>query len=197
MNKVFSIGGKCDTTCEYSGKCNTTCEYIYFSIYNIAATIGNVCEVIIFAFVVYSQISFTGEQKGRRDALRNVLLCGKATIEDLERAILEQNADLPEDELAEIRVQLTDFKSFYYDTESSQSLIANLVEERPGFEYGNYNFKLRRSVFEANDEPHAESFYQRPSLIGSVQGPEDESMQSERQSLFLSVESLSEFIDLN
>jgi hypothetical protein len=54
MNKVFSIGGKCDTTCEYSGKCDTTCEYIYFSIYNIAATIGNVCEVIIFAFVVYS-----------------------------------------------------------------------------------------------------------------------------------------------
>ena len=77
--------------------------------------------------MVYSQISFTGKQKGRRDALRNVLLCGRKTVEDVERAVLEQNSHLPEDEQNDIRRQLDDFKSFFYNTESSMSLIANLV----------------------------------------------------------------------
>jgi hypothetical protein len=31
------------------------------------------------------------------------LLCGYASVEDIERAVLEQNADLPEEELDEIR----------------------------------------------------------------------------------------------
>ena len=66
-----------------------------------------------FAYVVYSQISFTGKQKGRRDALRNVILCGKATVEDIERAVLEHNANLPEDELSDIRGQLGNFKSYF------------------------------------------------------------------------------------
>ena len=70
---------------------------------NIAGTVGNACEVTTFIYVVYSQISFTGKQKGRRDALRNVLLCGRATVEDVERAVLEQNAHLPEEELNNIR----------------------------------------------------------------------------------------------
>ena len=86
-----------------SGNCNENCLNIYASINNIAEIIGNGCEVITFAYVVYSQISFTGKQKGRRDALRNVLLCGRATVEDVERAVLEQNAHLPEEELNDIR----------------------------------------------------------------------------------------------
>ena len=104
-----------------------------------------------------------------------VLLCGRTTVEDVERAVLEQNAHLPEEELNDIRGQLVEFKSFFYDTESSQSLIANLVEERPGIEFGNYNFRLHRSMLEADDEPLAEEYYERPSLIASVQGL-DESM---------------------
>ncbi len=75
--------------------CDLTCFYISASIKNFAFTIGNAFEVTTFAYVVYSQISFTGKQKGRRDALRNVLLCGKATVEDVEKAVLEQNANLP------------------------------------------------------------------------------------------------------
>jgi hypothetical protein len=59
--------------------------------------------VTTFAYVVYSQISFTGKQKGRRDALKSVLLCGYASVEDIERVVLEQNADLPEVELDDIR----------------------------------------------------------------------------------------------
>jgi hypothetical protein len=59
--------------------------------------------VTTFAYVVYSQISFTGKQKGRRDALKSVLLCGYACVDDIERAVLEQNADLPEAELDDIR----------------------------------------------------------------------------------------------
>ena len=96
------------------------------------------------------------------------MLCGRTTVEDVERAVLEQNAHLPEEELYEIRGQLVEFKSFFYDTESSQSLIANLVEERPGIEFGYYNFRLRRSMLEADDEPLAEEYYERPSLIASV-----------------------------
>jgi hypothetical protein len=110
-----------------SGNCINTCIDIFWSINNIACTFGNAFEVTTFAYVVYSHISFTGKQKGRRDALRNILLCGKTTVEDVERAVLEQNAHLPEDELNEIRRQLADSKSYYYETESSQSLIANLV----------------------------------------------------------------------
>ena len=105
--------------------------------------------------MVYSQISFTGKQKGRKQALRNVLLCGKTTIEDVERAVLEQNANLPEEELDVIRVQLVDFKSYFYEMESSQPLIANMVSEGPGFEFSNYNFGLRRTVLEADDEPRS------------------------------------------
>jgi hypothetical protein len=59
--------------------------------------------VTTFAYVVYSQISFTGKQKGRRDALKSVLLFGYASVEDIERVVLEQNADLPEAELDDIR----------------------------------------------------------------------------------------------
>ena len=96
-----------------SDNCVENCSYICLSILNITLTIGNACEVITFAYVVYSQISFTGKQKGRRDALRNVLLCGRTTVEDLERAVLEQNAHLPEEELNDIRGQLVEFKSVY------------------------------------------------------------------------------------
>jgi hypothetical protein len=74
-------------------------DYIFShsaGIYSIAFTVANAFRVTNFAYVVYSQISFTGKQKGKRDALRNVLPCGKATVEDMERAVLEQNANLPE-----------------------------------------------------------------------------------------------------
>ena len=100
--------------------------------------------------------------------MRNVILCGKATVEDIERAVLEQNAHLPEEELNDIRSQLGEFKSYYYETESSQSLIANLVKERPGFEYGNYNFRLRRSRLEVDDEPRYSEVEEAPSLIASL-----------------------------
>ena len=46
-------------------------------------------------------------------------------------------------------------------------MIANLVEERPGFEFNNYNFRLRRSVMEADDEPLTESYHESPTLIAS------------------------------
>jgi hypothetical protein len=59
--------------------------------------------VTTFAYVVYYQISFTGKQKGRRDALKSVLLCGYASVEDIERTVFEQNSDLPEVELDNIR----------------------------------------------------------------------------------------------
>jgi hypothetical protein len=62
--------------------------------------------------VVYSQISFTGKQKGRKYAFRNVLLCGYASVEDIKKAALEQNAGLPEEEIEDIRQQLARFKSF-------------------------------------------------------------------------------------
>ena len=101
------------------------------------------------------------------------MLCGKTTVEDVERAVLEQNAHLPEEELSDIRDQLNDFKSYYYEIESSESLIANLVEERPGFEFGNYNFRLRRSVLEDDDEPREEENENRLFLIASVHSPED------------------------
>ena len=103
--------------------------------------------------MVYSQISFSSKQKGRKRALNNVLLRGHAIVEDIERAVLETNADLPEEELEDIREQLARFKSFYNDTSSSQSLISNLVEERPDFEFNDYNFRLHRSVLTADDEP--------------------------------------------
>ena len=73
----------------FGGNCDKNCLNICYSINNMALTIGNVSEVIIFAYVVYSQISFTGKQKGRKDALRNVLLCGYASVEDIEKAVLE------------------------------------------------------------------------------------------------------------
>ena len=92
---------------------------ICYSIYNIAAVLATACEVATFAYVIYSQISFTGKQKGRKEALRNILLVGKATIEDLEIAVLEQNADLPEEELDIIREDLARLKSFFYNTSSS------------------------------------------------------------------------------
>ena len=81
-------------------------------------TISNACEVTIFAYGVYSQISFTAKQKGRKEALRNVLLCGKASVEDIEKAVMEHNAHLSEDRLDDIRRQVGDFKSFFYETES-------------------------------------------------------------------------------
>ena len=42
------------------------------------------------------------------------MLCGKETIEDVEIAVLEQNADLPEEELDIIREDLKRLKSFLY-----------------------------------------------------------------------------------
>ena len=43
-----------------SGNCYGNCYDIYASINNIAITISSACEVTTFAYVVYSQISFTG-----------------------------------------------------------------------------------------------------------------------------------------
>jgi hypothetical protein len=67
--------------------------------------------------VVYSQISFTGKQKGRREALRNVILCGKTSVEDVEKAVLKQNAHLPQEKLDNIRKQFKEFKSFFNSSE--------------------------------------------------------------------------------
>ena len=100
--------------------------------------------------------------------MRNVLLNGFTSVEEIERAVLEQNSDLPEAKLDEIRRQLGDFKSYFNEIEASQSMIANMVEERPGFEFGNYNFRIRRSVLEADDEPRLTEFEESPSLIDSL-----------------------------
>jgi hypothetical protein len=59
------------------------------------------------------------------------------TNEDFEIDVLEHNGDLIEEKRTEICVKIDDFKSYFYETKSSQSLIVNLVEERPGFKYGN------------------------------------------------------------
>jgi hypothetical protein len=91
---------------------SSSCFDICASINNIFVTIGSACAVTTFAYVVYSQISFTGKQKGRREALRNVILCGKTSVEDVEKAVLKQNAHLPEDKLDDIRKQFKEFKSF-------------------------------------------------------------------------------------
>ena len=72
-----------------SPDCGQTCEKICWDINLLLAIIGNTSEVTTFAYVVFSQISFTGGQKGRREALKNVLLCGFTSIEDVERAVLE------------------------------------------------------------------------------------------------------------
>jgi hypothetical protein len=68
---------------EKGENCKETCYDILASTVNISITIITASEVTVFIYVVYSQISFTGKQKGRREALRNVVLCGKATIEDV------------------------------------------------------------------------------------------------------------------
>ena len=52
-----------------------------------------------YTYLIYSKISFIRKQKGRRNALINDLFCVYASLEDIERAVLEQNADLPEEEL--------------------------------------------------------------------------------------------------
>lgn len=59
------------------------------------------------------------------------------TNEDFEIDVLEHNGHLIEEKRTEICVKIDDFKSYFYETNSSQSLIVNLVEERPGFKYGN------------------------------------------------------------
>jgi hypothetical protein len=55
------------------------------------------------------------------------------------------------------------------------SLIANLVQERPGFEFNNYNFKLRRTMLDAGDFPRPTEYDNRPTFIAS-EGGLDESM---------------------
>ena len=88
----------------------------------------------------------------------------------IKKAALEQNAGLPEEEIEDIRQQLARFKSFINFTQSSQLMIANLVEKRRGFEYNSYNFRLRRSVLEADDGPCEEEYYEVLSLIASSKG---------------------------
>jgi hypothetical protein len=48
-------------------------------------------------------------------------------------------------------------------------LIANLVEERPGFEFGDYNFKLRRTFLDTEDDQRLSEFVDLPDYIGSLQ----------------------------
>ena len=69
----------------FGGNCDRNCLNKCWSIYYFGVIVSTVSEVITFVYVVYSQISFTG----RKEALKNVLLCGKTTIEDVERAVLE------------------------------------------------------------------------------------------------------------
>ena len=73
--------------------------------------------------------------------------------------------------------------NYFYEMESSQSLIANLLEVRPGFEFNNYNFKLRRSVLEADYEPRIAEFEEDPSLIASIDGSFTLSLLSYRSSV--------------
>jgi hypothetical protein len=44
---------------------------------------------------------------------------------------LEHNGHLIEEKIAEICVKIDEIKSYFYETQLSQSLIVNLVEERP------------------------------------------------------------------
>ena len=91
--------------------------------------------------MVYSQISFTGKQKGRRDALRNVILCGVATVEDIERAVLEQNAHLPEEELKPFSTMLG---KFFFDTEAEdyKNELEHKIPNYIQLAIGEYNKKV-------------------------------------------------------
>ena len=83
---------------------------------------------------------------------------------------MEQHADLPEDERENIRRELGGFKSFWNDTEDSIPLCASLVIV-PEMAFSDYNFRLRRTKLEADDEPANRSEYQEaPELIASLQG---------------------------
>ena len=86
---------------------------------------------------------------------------------------MEQNAHLPEEEQEEMRRDLARFKSFFYETESNHSFLANMVEQRPGIEFGFTNFRLRRSILEADDEPRQEEYEEAPELIASQRRLDD------------------------
>ena len=58
---------------------------------------------------------------------------GFASVEDIERAVLEQNAHLPEEDKEDMRRDLTRFKEFFYEKENNHSFLANMVEERSDF----------------------------------------------------------------
>ena len=154
-----------------SGNCrrknNTSVSYVISAISGVFA---NAIEQITFIFVVYSQVPLTGAQKAQAQKLKNVLLQGFANIEDIEPAVMEQNADLPEDERENIRRELGGFKSFWNDTEDSIPLCASLVIV-PEMAFSDYNFRLRRKTLEADDEPANRSEYQEaPELIASLLG---------------------------
>ena len=78
-------------------------------------------------------MEWTGEQRGRKSALKNVILQGFATLDEIEKAVLEHNANLPTEEREDMRRDLGRFKSFYLETEDSQNLLANMVEERQDY----------------------------------------------------------------
>ena len=120
--------------------------------------------------MVFSQITWTSEQKGRKAALNNVLLQGFSSIEDIEIAILETNHDLPEDEQEFMRQDMARFKSFFNNTESSHSFLANMTEVRPEIDFGYATFRLRRNLNDSTmDEPRVSELEEAPVMIASIQ----------------------------
>ena len=80
---------------------------------------------------------------------------------------MEQHADLPEDERKNMQRELGGFKYFYNDSEDSIPLCASLViVPETAFRY-DYNFRLRRSRLEADDEPLQTEFEEAPELIAT------------------------------
>ena len=68
--------------------------------------LANLFEQITFVFVVVSQTPMTNSQKAQAEKVKNVLLTGFATMEDIERAVMEQHGNLPENERNDMRKRL-------------------------------------------------------------------------------------------
>lgn len=140
---------------------------MYYGIANYVGILANLTEVLTYCFVVVMLVPLTKLQLERRKEVKNVLLQGFLSVDELKEAVLVANPEMDSFEKETVNGLFGRYKEIL-NRPSSMSLTSSLVE-RPDFNYGAYNFEFRRTIISTfSSLPPSNSHQSGPALIDTI-----------------------------
>lgn len=143
--------------------CSLNCQYIVGSINDIVLMIADLLELLTFFLVIFIVLPVTKDQKQSRVKFQNFLFNGHSSLESLERAVLEANPSMNEQDRVKVVEILLKRKQIIQKTESTQSFVAIMVEDVQA--PSEYQFFGSEITFRMNKRPRDDNTVDSVSVI--------------------------------